>query len=56
MVLAAHQYLSANGKCGFVDENGSPNPDYSSSAERMKAFKEIGESVLSNFFNKEVDK
>jgi len=51
MVAAAHQYLSANGKVGFVDENGNPNSDYNSSEDRINAFREIGEAVLGKYFN-----
>ncbi|MBN1795957.1 MAG: hypothetical protein JW804_04730 [Sedimentisphaerales bacterium] len=51
MVVAAHQYLSANGKCGFVDENGLANPDYEDAEERIKAFKKIGEAVLHKYFS-----
>ncbi|MGB8225753.1 MAG: hypothetical protein WCE45_02635 [Sedimentisphaerales bacterium] len=50
-VLAAHQFLQAHNKCGFVDSSGVANPDYKNSEDRIGAFKKIGYTVLSKYFN-----
>lgn len=49
-VLAAHQYLSAHGRCGYVEQQGRPNPDYADAAERIEAFKKLGAAVLQTYF------
>lgn len=49
-VLAAHQFLSAHGKGGYVDEKGRPNPDYADAAQRIRAFKNLGAAVLNTYF------
>ena len=45
-VVAAHQYLSAQGETGYVDEHGKLNPNYANTEERIAAFAELGERVL----------
>jgi len=49
-VIAAHQFLCANGKCGFVDSAGMPNPAYSCSEERIESFSKLGEKVIEKYF------
>lgn len=49
-VLAAHQFLSAHGQCGFVDGGGQPNPGYKDVEERICAFRKLGEAVLEMYF------
>ncbi len=48
-VIAAHQYLVASGKLGFVNNDGNPNPAYSTSDERIKAFASIGAATINKF-------
>lgn len=45
-VVAAHQFLTLHGRCGFVDSTGHPNPDYPDADARIAAFKALGESVI----------
>lgn len=49
-VVAGHQFLTLHGKCGFVDGEGNPNPDYASADERIKAFAGIGAAVMRRYF------
>jgi len=49
-VIAAHEYLCANGKCGFVDSAGMPNPDYSDAEQRIESFRTLGEKVIEKYF------
>jgi hypothetical protein len=50
-VVAAHQFLSVNGECGFVDANGSPNPAYSSADDRIQSMAKIGAAVIQRYFD-----
>jgi len=45
-VMAAHQYLVAQGECGFVDRDGQPNTQYDSAEERIQAFADLGGAVI----------
>ena len=45
-VMAAHQYLVAQGECGFVDQHGQPSTQYESAEERIKAFADLGSAVI----------
>ncbi len=49
-VVAAHQFLTLNGECGFVDDIGRPNPDYRTAEERIGAFRKIGAAVMQRYF------
>lgn len=49
-VVAAHQYLTLNGKCGFVDNSGKPNAQYKDAESRIKAFCEVGKAVVARYF------
>ncbi|TFG49097.1 MAG: hypothetical protein E4H40_03540 [Candidatus Brocadiia bacterium] len=51
-VLAGHQFLKANGQCGFVDQYDRPSPNYNSSEERIREFSKIGAAVLDKYFKK----
>ncbi len=51
-VIAAHQYLASQGRCGFVDSEGQPNPSYASAAERIAAFKKLGAAVIRAYSSK----
>ncbi len=49
LVVAAHQYLTANGQMGYVDESGALNPAYTSGEARIEAFAQLGESVIQRY-------
>jgi hypothetical protein len=48
-VVAAHQYLVANGRPGYVDAAGRPNPDYATAEERIAAFARLGAEVIRRY-------
>jgi len=48
-VIAAHQFLVAQGQYGFVDDKGRPNSEYRSHEERIKAFSRIGSAVIQRY-------
>ena len=48
-VIAAHQFLGANGKSGYVDAYGEPAPSYSSPDARIKAFARLGAAVIEEY-------
>jgi len=50
-VVAAHQFLTLNGKCGFVDSEGKPNPGFANANERIAAFKSLGGQVIQHYLN-----
>jgi hypothetical protein len=52
-VIAAHQYLTALGKPGFEDAQGTPHPDYKSAGDRINAFKQLGETVIGTYLKTE---
>ena len=45
-VIAAHQFLTLHGECGFVDAKGNPHPGYGNAQERITAFAAIGAAVV----------
>ncbi|MFP4107426.1 MAG: hypothetical protein ACLFVU_15265 [Phycisphaerae bacterium] len=49
-VVAAHQFLTLNGRAGFVDADGNPNPDHDSADQRIKAFASLGAAVIRKYF------
>lgn len=49
-VVAAHQFLSLHGECGYVDADGRPNAAYSSAEERIKSKARIGAAVIQRYF------
>jgi hypothetical protein len=50
-VVAAHQFLTLHGECGFVDAQGKPNPKYPDATTRIAAFKSLGEAVIQQYLN-----
>jgi hypothetical protein len=48
-VVAAHQYLMANGCGGYVDDSGDLNPDYSTGEARIRAFAQLGVAVIEKY-------
>lgn len=49
-MVAAHQFFSLHGECGFVDGDGNPNPNYASADERIKSFAKIGAAVIRRYY------
>jgi predicted metal-dependent phosphoesterase TrpH len=48
-VIAAHQYLRLQGRPGFVDDRGRPNPAYGSDEVRIAAFRSLGAAVIRQY-------
>lgn len=48
-VVAAHQFLVANGKGGYVDGNGEPDPSYADGEARIQAFAGLGARVIDEY-------
>jgi hypothetical protein len=48
-VLAAHQFLTAHGECGFVDECGNAYRDYPDAHARIAAFADLGAAVVRRY-------
>ncbi|MCD6406206.1 MAG: hypothetical protein J7M19_10300 [Planctomycetes bacterium] len=48
-VVAAHQFLSVYGECGFVDDEGRPNGAYDDAEERIGAFSRLGAAVIARY-------
>jgi hypothetical protein len=48
-VAAAHQYLTLNGKTGYTDSGGNPNPDYGSADERIRSLAKLGQGVINAY-------
>jgi hypothetical protein len=51
-VVAAHQFLSLHGDCGYVNADGRPNPAYSSADERIRSMAKIGAAVIQRYFER----
>jgi hypothetical protein len=51
-ICAAHQFLTLHGECGYVDEQGKPNPEYASAQERIEAMAGIGGAVIQRYFER----
>jgi hypothetical protein len=48
-VVAAHQFLSLHGRCGYVDVEGDPNPEFGSDQERVERFRRLGAAVIARY-------
>jgi hypothetical protein len=48
-VIAAHQFLVANGRSGYVDEHGELNPSYPGDEARIEAFARLGATVIEKY-------
>jgi hypothetical protein len=48
-VVAAHQFLTLHGECGYVDQTGNPNPAYASADERIRELAKIGTAVIGRY-------
>jgi hypothetical protein len=49
-VIAAHQFLTLHGQCGYVDATGNPNPAYETADERIRDFAKLGAAVIETYF------
>ena len=49
-VVAAHQFLSLHGQCGYVDAAGALAPGYGDGEERIAAFRRLGAAVIETYF------
>lgn len=48
-VVAAHQFLTLHGECGYVDSHGKPNPDFPNTDARIAAFASLGAAVIHQY-------
>jgi hypothetical protein len=48
-VMAAHQFLTLHGECGYVNAQGQPNPAYSSADERIRSLAALGAAVIRRY-------
>jgi hypothetical protein len=51
-VVAAHQFLTLHGECGYVDADGRPNAIYNSADERITSLAKIGAAVIQRYFER----
>jgi hypothetical protein len=51
-VVAAHQFVTLHGECGYVDADGRPNADYRSAEERITSLAKIGAAVIQRYFER----
>jgi hypothetical protein len=49
-MAAGHQFLTLHGECGFVDGQGSPNPDYASAEDRIRSLAKIGAAAIRRYY------
>ncbi len=48
-VVAAHQYLTLHGQCGYVDGEGRLNQTYKTDESRIAAFRSLGAAVIRKY-------
>lgn len=48
-VIAAHQFLTLHGECGYVDAAGNPNPNYATAEERIRDLAKLGAAVIERY-------
>jgi len=48
-VIAAHQFLSLHGRCGYVDAAGNLNGDYRGVEDRISFLAGLGETVIARY-------
>ncbi len=49
-IVAAHQFLSAHGQLGYVDQQGRLNSQYETTEQRIAAFAQLGAAVIQKYF------
>jgi hypothetical protein len=50
-VVAAHQFLTLHGECGYVDGAGRPNPQFDSADASIRALAGIGAAVIQRYYD-----
>jgi hypothetical protein len=50
-VVAAHQFLTLHGQCGYVDDRGELNPDYEDAEERIRSLALLGSAVIQTWLD-----
>jgi hypothetical protein len=53
-VIAAHQFLSLHGRCGYVDAAGNLNGGYRSVEDRISFFARLGEAVIARYHDRSI--
>ena len=48
-VVAAHQFLTLHGQCGYVDGTGALNSQYASTEERITQLAQLGAAVIARY-------
>jgi hypothetical protein len=48
-VVAAHQFLTLHGECGYVDAAGNPNPQYETADSRIRGLAVLGAAVIGRY-------
>ena len=51
-VVAGHQFANLHGRCGYVDGDGRPNPEFGDGEERIGYFSELGAAVIRRYRQK----
>jgi hypothetical protein len=54
-VVAAHQYCTLHGLCGYVDGAGRLNPDFRDCEERISFFARLGAAIVARYHEKSAD-
>jgi hypothetical protein len=49
-VVAAHQFLTLHGECGFVDDMGNPHAGFNTADQRIRGFAGIGAAVIQRYY------
>ena len=49
-VIAAHQFLTLHGECGYVDADGQLNAEFQSADTRIKSIGEDGAAVIQRYY------
>ena len=48
-VVAAHQFLTNRGECGYVGPDGMPNPGFSNAETRISFFRGLGAALIAGY-------
>jgi hypothetical protein len=51
-VIAAHQFLSLHGRCGYVDAAGNVNGAWGSVEDRISFFSGLGEAIIARYHHR----
>jgi hypothetical protein len=53
-VVAAHQFLSLHGRCGYVDAAGNLNGEFRGVEDRIAFFARLGEAIIARYHQRSV--